>query len=363
MNNIKQTRFLSLTLLAAGMAMPALAQLERPTIIEFDAPGAGTAAYQGTEAVQINPSGFITGWYFTGSGAVGGYGFVRTPDGTFQSFSPPGAYYTYPQSINATEEIAGYSYDNAVASGFLRAAGGDLITIEVPGAGTGYAQGTFVWNISPAGEIAGTWIDGNSVSHGFLRASSGAVTAFDAPGAGTGANQGTFMASYEGLSADGAVAGWYLDANSVSHGYFRAANGAITTFDAPGAGTGANQGTFAYGITPVIPGVFIDANGVTHGFVRSAAGDFTTIDIPGASGTNVQNISLVGLIDGDYYDANGASHGFVRAPFGTIVRFDAPGAGTASGQGTYVGANNTAGEIPGYYTDTNNVYHGFLWKP
>ena len=201
------------------------------------------------------------------------------------------------------------------------------------------------------------------MSHGFLRASSGALTTFDAPGVGAGAGQGTFMASYEGLSADGALAGWYLDANSVSHGYFRAADGAITTFDAPGAGTGANQGTFAYGITPVIPGVFIDANSVMHGFVRSAGGVFTTIDIPGASGTNVQNINLVGLIDGDYYDANGASHGFVRAPFGTIVRFDAPGAGTASGQGTYVGANNTAGEIPGYYTDANNVYHGFLWKP
>ena len=92
MHNVKQTPFLSMILLAAGMAMPALAQLEGPTIIEFDAPGAGTGAYQGTAAVQINPSGWITGWYFTGSGSVGAYGFVRTPDGNFQSFRPPGAY-------------------------------------------------------------------------------------------------------------------------------------------------------------------------------------------------------------------------------------------------------------------------------
>jgi hypothetical protein len=54
---------------------------------------------------------------------------------------------------------------------------------------------------------------------------------------------------------------------------------------------------------------------------------------------------------------------FVRAPGGTIVRFDAPGAGAGNNQGTYVGANNTPGDVPGYYTDANNVYHGFLRKP
>jgi hypothetical protein len=31
---------------------------------------------------------------------------------------------------------------------------------------------------------------------------------------------------------------------NVAHGFVRAPNGVITTFDAPGAGTGAGQGTF-----------------------------------------------------------------------------------------------------------------------
>jgi hypothetical protein len=363
MKKMRQSTLFGLALLAAEMATPALAQLNKPTIIEFDAPGAGTSAYQGTVGVQINPAGLIIGYYFTGSSTVGAYGFVRTPDGNFQSFAAPGEYLTYPQSINSKAAVAGYSYQNAVASGFVRDPSGDLTTIEVPGAGTGYAQGTFAWNINAVGEIAGTYIDGNSVSHGFLRAPDGTISTFDVPGAGSGANQGTYMASYEGLSAAGAVVGWYLDANSVNHGYLRAPDGAITVFDAPGAGTGANQGTFAYGVTPVIPGVYIDGDNVMHGFVRSLGGDFTTIDVPGATGTNVQNINLLGVINGDYYDANGASHGFVRGQFGTIVKFDAPGAGTASGQGTFVGANNASGDVPGYYTDGNNVYHGFLWKP
>ncbi|MGO4883931.1 MAG: hypothetical protein ACLP59_24375 [Bryobacteraceae bacterium] len=365
MKNIMQARFLTFTLLAAGAAMPVLAQLSKPTIIEFNAPGAGTGAYQGTIAVGINAAGLITGYYFTSGGSVGAYGFVRTPDGNLQSFAPSGAYYTYPQSINPQGEIAGYSYDNAVASGFLRTPGGDLITIDLPGGGTGYGQGTFAWNINPAGEIAGTYTDGNGVSHGFLRAPDGTISTFDVPGAGTGANQGTYMASYEGLSATGVVAGWYLDANNVNHGYVRAADATITTFDAPGAGTGAYQGTLAYGINPAgeIPGVYYDENNVLHGFLRYPGGNFTPIDVPGAVGTNVQNISFVGAIDGDYYDTNGASHGFARTPGGAIVRFDAPGAGADNNQGTYVGANNVWGDVPGYYTDANNVYHGFLWKP
>jgi hypothetical protein len=66
----------------------------------------------------------------------------------------------------------------------------------------------------------------------------------------------------------------------VNRGYLRDPDGAITVFDAPGAGTGANQGTLAYGITPAIPGVYFDGNNVMHGFVRSAGNDFTAIGRP-----------------------------------------------------------------------------------
>ena len=92
--------------------------------------------------------------------------------------------------------------------------------------------------------------------HGFVRPPGGPITTFDAPGAGTGVNQGTNMASYEGLNPAGVLVGWYTDVNYVNHGYVRAPDGMITTFDAPGAGTAANQDTFAYGVTPAgaIPG-------------------------------------------------------------------------------------------------------------
>jgi len=92
----------------------------------------------------------------------------------------------------------------------------------------------------------------------------------------------------------------------------------IITFDVPGAGTRAGQGTFGWTINPsaAIVGWYVDGGNVMHGFLRDRAGKFTM--------------------------------------------FDAPGEGTAAGQGTFPQNDNTAGAIAGYYVDANGVSHGFL---
>jgi len=77
------------------------------------------------------------------------------------------------------------------------------------------------------------------------RAQGPTFTTFDAPGAGTAAGQGTFGL---GINPHGTIAGIYVDANYAYHGFLRAKSGNITTFDAPGAGTGPFQGTFAVGL-------------------------------------------------------------------------------------------------------------------
>jgi hypothetical protein len=112
----------------------------------------------------------------------------------------------------------------------------------------------------------------------------------------------------------------------------------IITFDAPGAGTGAGQGTLGFGITPagVIMGEYIDTSGAFHGFLRAPDDSITPFDVTGAGsgpgqGTVPNNINPAGVITGDYIDANGLTHGFVRAPDGSITTFDAPGAGIPSG--------------------------------
>ena len=56
---------LCLALCVLGLAVSAGAQ--KPTIITFDAPGAGTEAGQGTNACGITPEGAIIGWYVDGN--------------------------------------------------------------------------------------------------------------------------------------------------------------------------------------------------------------------------------------------------------------------------------------------------------
>jgi hypothetical protein len=55
------------------------------TITEFDIPGAGTGALQGTFAITNNSEGAITGFYVDASGV--NHGFLRIPEGRRDDYS------------------------------------------------------------------------------------------------------------------------------------------------------------------------------------------------------------------------------------------------------------------------------------
>jgi hypothetical protein len=99
-----------------------------------------------------------------------------------------------------------------------------------------------------------------------VRAPGGTITTFDAPGAGTGLGQGTDCTA---INPEGEIAGIYYDTNDVAHGFVRDRNGAITTFDVPGAGAGPGEGTVPASNNPAgtITGFYIDANDADHGFL------------------------------------------------------------------------------------------------
>jgi len=71
-------------------------------------------------------------------------------------------------------------------------------------------------DINPAGVVAGSYLDANLVSHSFRRTPDGTLTSIDFPGAGTAFLQGTFASS---LNAAGVITGAYNDANGVLHGF------------------------------------------------------------------------------------------------------------------------------------------------
>jgi len=363
------------------LATPARPQGSVGTFTTFDVPGAGTGVLQGTGGVSINAAGDIAGIYIVAPNVA--HGFVRAADGTITTFDAPNAgtgmnQGTFPISINTAGVIVGmYSNASNVYHGFVRAANGTITTVDAPGAATAGHNGTNVMGINMAGAIAGFYRDASAVYHGFMRAGDGTMTyPIDAPGAGTGTYAGTEPLS---INSVGDITGIYVVSYilhaAVYHGFVRTADGTITTFDPPGAGTGTGHygGTFPISINTagVIAGTYTDASG-GHGFVRAANGTITTFDAPGAgTGTGVIegtvgfSINDAGDITGTYIDASGVAHGFVRAANGTMTPFDAPGAGTAGTSlfpGTAAVSINDLGDITGTYADASGVLHGFVLK-
>jgi hypothetical protein len=256
----------------------------------------------GTIVTGVNSAGMVTGYYNVQTGTGNNYSstidsFVRAANGTFSELGVPAAvvnYYggTRSLAINAEGDITGTYTDSAdMRHGFVRLASGTLSTFDAPNAALGSvsysrnAQGTIPLGIDAAGDISGVYTDKNNLSHAFLRSASGPTyTSYDAPNAGTSASAfagiGNVLPGSGGIGINdsGIVAGAYMDANSVAHGFVRAASGTISSFDAPGAGTGSGgyQGTAGISINAsgTVVGTYLDANSVLHGFV------YTTTAIP-----------------------------------------------------------------------------------
>ncbi|MGB7592659.1 MAG: hypothetical protein WBO19_15600 [Terriglobia bacterium] len=302
------------------------------TITPFDAPGAGKGVSQGTFPISINTAGDIAGLYIDTNSVQ--HGFERTADGTLTEFNAPGASTaqqrgTDPVSIDTAGDITGtYTDTNSVWHGFLRTANGTIRTFDAPGAGTGSKLGTQPTSINSAGVITGNYEDANFVRHGFIRAANGTFTApIDVPGAGT-TGGGTSASNAVGtipvsINTAGDITGIYWDTSKVGHSFLRAADGTMTyPVDAPGeATTGKLRGSPILSINTagVITGGYEDASGVLHGFVRAADGTITPFEAPGAGtagtslfpGTAGVSINDLGDITGTYADASGVLHGFV----------------------------------------------------
>jgi hypothetical protein len=272
---------------------------------------------------------------------------------------------TFPQDNNPAGAIAGYYIDaNVSCHGFLRSPDGTITSFDAPGSArfkscqAGHPGGTWAYSINPHGDIAGAYQDENFLAHGYLRAAKGTFTSFDAPGSGTEANQGTVGFA---INPAGTIAGYYIDVNNAFHGFVRSRNGLITGFDAPNAGTGAGQGTLVAFMNRegAITGWYFDSSNVQHGFLRSPDGTLTTIDGPGAVSSIAIGITSDGTISGYYADANNVLHSFLRAPDGTMTFFEDRKAGTGAGQGTAAFTLNPSHMVTGVYIDASNVLHGF----
>jgi len=352
---------------AAAMPAPSVAG----TFTEFDVPGAGTGSQQGTLPFAINPAGTVTGYYSDANSLI--HGFVRTAGGAVVSFDAPGQVYgTYPSAINAEGTVTGYYYDaNYDSHGFVRTSDGILAEFDAPRD----FDGIYPAGIDDTGVVAGTYYNANYVIRAFLRFRNGTIAVFDDPSAGTGASEGTTVG---GMNALGAIAGCYTDPSFDYYAFLRASDGTFTTL-APPTSTGDSPSCFPYNLTApqmainalgAIAGNYYEPEtpfGLYRGFLRSPDGAYATFDAatysPCCIFTYPLSLNWAGTIAGYFNDGYNLNHGFLRDSGGAITILDAPNAGQGNYQGTIANGINPWGTVAGLYIDANSACHGFLWRP
>jgi uncharacterized membrane protein len=240
------------------------------TITTFDPPNSSP----GSGAQSINDGGTVAGGFLDTNGA---HGYLRAPDGTFTTFEPTGSggqiEIVIPNQISASGAVAGTYIDtNGVRHGFLRDASGGITILDAPGAGTVAEEGTDVLGVNASGTIVGGIAVGTvngivGTTHSLVLATDGTYTIFDPP------QSGAHSSLAEGINDSGVVVGEYRDANLVRHGYLRQADGTFASFDDPDAAQ-LPLSTTSLGTNPrsinangAVAGFYTDANGVRHGFI------------------------------------------------------------------------------------------------
>lgn len=217
---------LSILLSVLGITAPeASAQVPacKPPVYSFVTLKAPFSGVDQTLAYGINDIGSVVGDYHD---ATGSHGFVL--DGSTYTpinVSLPGAQDTVAFGINIFRQIAGIYTIAGVTHGFLLN-NGTFTTIDYPGSGV---SATFARGINALGQVAGFYVDAAG-SHGFLF-SQGKFTAINISLPGVAWTQAL------GINDRSEMVGSYGTTDGRIHGFGRAADGLIESFDLPPVGS------------------------------------------------------------------------------------------------------------------------------
>jgi uncharacterized membrane protein len=228
--------------------------------------------------------------------------------------------------------------------------------------------GTFPSAINLGGTVAGVYDDGAG-QHGFLRAPDGTITTFDpglapTPFCTTGS---TSIVPSGAINSAGAVVG---DCNGVTSGtqvvFLRDPLGNFTEITPPENNVHDGMGVFpTINDSGEIAGSYTDVTAKVHGFVVTppyGPGNYTNFDLPGETfGLEVVSINNSGQVAGYYYTSSSFStaYGFLMVSPGMFTTIPAPG----SDQILEVTSMNDNAEITGFsLLNYSSPFHGFTWQ-
>jgi uncharacterized membrane protein len=274
---------------------PAVARAASYSFKSIDVPGAWA-----TFAHAINDTGQIVGAYTSAEWRT--LGFVLSK-GKFKTIDVPTADSTVAMGINNHGNIVG-TYSAGEQVGFLLNKGKKKFkTIDVDVPDSGDICMTRADSINNRGQIAGHYLDNCDSAngqHGFVYGG-GRFAVVHIPNSN--------ISAVTGMNDNGAVVGYYEDADS----------GAVLGFIRKKGGVTAIDGAFPLGVNNagMMVGYYYDGGGV-RGFVSTgtAPEDFAPIDFPGASATFASGVNRSGHIVGWYSDDTG-THGFIAKPVKT----------------------------------------------
>jgi len=273
---------------------------------------------------------------------------------TFKLANFAGDTFTQLLGINNAGTIAGYHGAGTTPQnpnkGFTLTLPNNFINENFPN-----SVQTQVVAINNQGNTGGFYVDTAGTTHGFLN-TNGVFSVIDAPNTAfnqvLGLNDRGVAAGYSSTDPGGAI---NQKAFIQNHGTFTYLTGLFAK------GTGNSQAT-AINNQNMVAGFYVDAQNVTHGFEVNLGNPrkakLITIDFPGATSTQVLGINNRGQLSGVYTDAANQSHGFTD----TNSRFQSIDAPLGIGTTTVNGINDN-GQVVGFFVDGTGNTQGFAAAP
>jgi len=221
-----------------------------------------------------------------------------------------------------------------------------LVTVTPPDG----AVATTVFGINKHNVIAGSYVDASGVEHGFFGPLNGTYTTFDYGGTSTGTEP-------RALNDDGDITGFATDPNFVvGTEFLRQANGTLAAIEKDGA---ALDGV-AQGITKkrsASTGDYIDPNtGIRTGYLAREGAYQSDVDLGlTVTRTSPRSLNKHGTLAGFYVDSAGAEHGFIKK-HNNVQVIDADSSGTTALEGI-----NKKELVTGQVTDSSGNPHSFLY--
>ena len=287
--------------------------------VNFDGPGAGTAAAAGTNMNGIANNGTVVGVGINNNGAF--TNFTANPLTSTNANVLTGlGTNAMALGVNSAGSVVGA---DGAGNAFIISGGGSPVSF-LPG--TSVAATAF--GINDNGVIAGQMTVGGAMP-GFVLNGDNLITV-NAP---SGANLN--LVNAQGINNNGLVVGFYMGNDGNVHGFT--------------ANTSSTVG------------------GVLTG---TAVTDPTIPAVPGEPGATFVFSQILGINDhgiavGYYGDSTLSQHGyFYNTMTGQYTFLDDPNAAFNNGiEVTQITGINNSGEITGFYSDANGVFHGFIATP